>query len=301
MNPLEDSEIEVALYTSAVSRPDRSNSLQQSVIAFFIFYSGKPIICWCMLREAFHFSGCHLLTIGLRSIMSSHANGRALPTPLVWTGTQKRFAAPSEPTLRSPSDDQLMARLKSRDTTALEILFVRYSRLVSGIAFRIVRDYGEAEEVVQEAFFYIYQKSSLFDPTKGSAKAWIVQVAYSRALDRKAHLSRRHFYVGTEIDSLDDTLMGKSDVEREIGARFDLAHLQQAFRSLTQTQRRTIELFYFEGLELREISEELQEPLGNVRHHFYRGLERLRKDPTIRKLSEKTRDAERKTPEARRA
>ncbi len=194
-----------------------------------------------------------------------------------------------------------MASLKSRDTAALEVLFGRYSRLVSGIAFRIVRDYSEAEEVVQEAFFYIYQKAGLFDSTKGSAKAWIVQVAYSRALDRKAHLSRRHFYVGTEIDSLDDTLMGKADVEREIGARIDLAHLQRAFRSLTQTQRRTLELFYFEGLELREISEKLQEPLGNVRHYFYRGLERLRKNPFVQRLSEKTRDAEPKKREIRRS
>jgi RNA polymerase sigma-70 factor (ECF subfamily) len=187
-----------------------------------------------------------------------------------------------------------MASLKSRETGALEVLFGRYSRLVSGIAFRIVRDYSEAEDVVQEAFFYIYQKSSLFDPAKGGAKAWIVQVAYSRALDRKAHLSRRRFYAGTEIDSLDDTLMVKTDIEREIGARIDHAHLQKAFRSLTQTQRHTLELFYFEGLELREISERLQEPLGNVRHHFYRGLERLRKNPVIQKLSEKTRDAPKK-------
>jgi RNA polymerase sigma-70 factor (ECF subfamily) len=177
-----------------------------------------------------------------------------------------------------------MADLQAKNTNALETLFNRYSRLVNGIAFRILRDHSEAEEVVQEAFFYIYQKASVFDPAKGGAKAWIVQIAYSRALDRKAHLSRRGFYAGTEIDSLDDTLIGKTDVEREIGARINFAHLQNAFRDLTQVQRRTLELFYFEGLELREISERLQEPFGNVRHHFYRGLERLRKSPSVQRL-----------------
>ncbi len=177
-----------------------------------------------------------------------------------------------------------MAGLQAKDANALEALFGRYSKLVSGIAFRILRDYSEAEEVVQEAFLYVFKKSALFDPGKGGAKAWIVQIAYSRALDRKAHLSRRGFYVGTEIESLDDTLIGKTDVEREIGAKLDVARLQRAFEDLTQMQRRTIELFYFEGLELREISERLHEPFNNVRHHFYRGLERLRKSPSVQRL-----------------
>ncbi|HEY4904903.1 MAG TPA: sigma-70 family RNA polymerase sigma factor [Candidatus Sulfotelmatobacter sp.] len=217
--------------------------------------------------------------------MSSPANGRALAIPLVWTGNAGHsVAVPEGASVRSPSDEELMARLQAKDTDALESLFGRYSRLVSSIAFRILRDYSEAEEVVQEAFFYIYQKSALFDPGKGGAKAWIVQVAYSRALDRKAHLSRRGFYVGTEIESLDDTLAGKTDVEREIGSKINFAHLQRAFQDLTQMQRRTLELFYFEGLELREISEKLHQPFGNVRHHFYRGLERLRKSPSVQRL-----------------
>src|ERR1700685_3657698 len=217
--------------------------------------------------------------------MSSPANGRALAIPLVWPGNKGRsVASPEVASPRAPSDEELMAGLQAKDTSALETLFTRYSRLVNGIAFRILRDQSEAEEVVQEAFFYINQKASVFDPVKGGAKAWIVQIAYSRALDRKAHLSRRGFYAGTEINSLDDTLVGKTDVEREIGARINFAHLQRAFEDLTEMQRRTIELFYFEGLELREISERLHEPFGNVRHHFYRGLERLRKSPSIQRL-----------------
>ena len=119
-----------------------------------------------------------------------------------------------------------------------------------------------------------------------SAKGWVVQVAFSRAKDRKAHLSRRGFYSGTDINSLDDTLLGQSDVEHDIGVRLDFSQLQCAFEDLTQVQRQTLEMFYFEGLELREISDRLQEPFGNVRHHFYRGLERLRKSPAVKRLRE---------------
>jgi RNA polymerase sigma-70 factor (ECF subfamily) len=218
--------------------------------------------------------------------MSSPPNGRALALPGVWGSTRESALSLPVVEVRSPSDEELMSSLQAKDSKALELLFDRYSGLVFGIALRILNDHSEAEEVVQEAFFYVYQRALIFDPLKGSAKGWVVQVAFSRARDRKAHLSRRGFYSGTDIDSLDDTLLGRNDLEREIGARLDFSHLQCAFEDLTHMQRQTLEMFYFEGMELREISERLHEPFGNVRHHFYRGLERLRKSPAVKRLRE---------------
>ena len=219
--------------------------------------------------------------------MSSPPNGRALVFPIVWgTARETRVAEPQPVELRSPSDEELMARMQVKDSEALDQLYTRYARLVFGIAFRTLNDRSEAEEVVQETFFSLYQKALLFDPAKGSAKGWVVQTAFSRARDRRAHLLRRGFYSGTDIDSLDDTLQGEGDVEREVGLRIDFAHLLSAFEDLTEMQRSTLELFYFQGLELREISQRLNEPFGNVRHHFYRGLERLRKSPAVKRLRE---------------
>lgn len=217
--------------------------------------------------------------------MSSAQPDRALTFPVA----HSRNCEPSVPPPKSfeernPSDEALMAHLQATDSGSLEILFERYSRLVLAIARGIVRDAGEAEDVVQEAFFYLYKKSALFDGSKGSVKNWILQIALHRALDRKAHLTRRGFYVGTDIGSLDDTLVGETDLEREIGAKLDCGQLERAFQQLPQIQRVTLEMFYFEGLELREISEKLREPLGNTRHHFYRGLERLRKSTFVKRL-----------------
>jgi len=175
----------------------------------------------------------------------------------------------------------------TKDHGALDQLYARYSRLVFGIALRVLNDKSEAEEVVQEVFLAIYQKASQFDPVKGSGKTWLVQIAFSRARDRRSHLTRRGFYSGTDIASLDDTLQGLDNIEREVGLRIDFAYLLSAFEGLTQMQRVTLELFYFQGLELREISERLNEPLGNVRHHLYRGLERLRRSPAVRRFKER--------------
>jgi len=189
--------------------------------------------------------------------------------------------------LPSLSDEELMARLQSNDTAALEILFHRYARLVFRIARGVVRDNGEAEDVVQDAFFHLYRKSKLFDGSKGKAKNWILQIALHRSLDRKAHLIRRGFYLGTDIGSLDDALLGATDLDREVGSKMNHAELKKAFKELPQAQRQTLESFYFEGLDLREISEKFNQPLGNVRHHFYRGLERLRKSSFVQHLREK--------------
>lgn len=215
--------------------------------------------------------------------MSSPYNEHLLPLSLAWKHKQE---CPSRlaPDALLTTDEELMLRLRVQDCNALELLFKRYASLVFGMTMRILRNQSECEDLVQDVFFYVYQKPLLFDPAKGSAKGWIMQVAFSRALDRRASLARRAYYSGTNVEPLGDTLLGPADVEREVEARFNRAYLERAFEDLPTAQRRTLEMFYFEGLELREISEQLKESLGNVRHHFYRGLERLRRNSFLQSM-----------------
>jgi RNA polymerase sigma-70 factor, ECF subfamily len=227
--------------------------------------------------------------------MSSPPPGRALPFGIGWKGNRRQSFAKKSPQ-HVPSDEEAMSRLQSGHSEVLEVLFDRYSRLVLSIARGIVRDAGEAEDVVQEVFFYLYKKAILFDGAKGNVKNWILQIALHRALDRKSHLARRGFYTGTELESLDDTLSGATDLDREIGSKLNRARLEKAFAELSEVQRQTLALFYFEGLGLREISERLNEPFGNTRHHFYRGLERLRKSAFVKSLRESERCPATSTP-----
>jgi len=68
------------------------------------------------------------------------------------------------------SDEKLMALLRAEDSDALHILFNRHSKLVYSIALRILHDTGEAEEIVQECFMYIYRKALSFEPTRAARK-----------------------------------------------------------------------------------------------------------------------------------
>jgi RNA polymerase sigma-70 factor (ECF subfamily) len=182
------------------------------------------------------------------------------------------------------SDEQLIVQMQENQPDALQGLFVRYSKMIFVIAFRILHDRGEAEELVQDVFIHLLQRGRQFDPARGTAKAWIVQIAYHRALDRKAYLQRRAFYASAEVsDDLTVPSEGQ-DLEGIIGDRENIALIRTAFGALTAEQRLTLQLHFLSGLELREIAIRLNDSLGNVRHHLYRGLSRLRKHTTIQTL-----------------
>ena len=169
--------------------------------------------------------------------MGSSSQGRAISFPFSWAGERSRNGTTAQPC--ELTDEQIVAGLQAGDSSFLYVLFGRYSLLVLDVALHVLRDRGEAEEIVQEVFFYVYRKANLFDPSKGLAKAWIIQLAYHRSLDRRSYLGRHGFYAGTEIDSLDDSLLGTTDLEREVGAKLSRAQLEKAFRQLPEMQRRS--------------------------------------------------------------
>jgi RNA polymerase sigma-70 factor (ECF subfamily) len=174
-------------------------------------------------------------------------------------------------------DEQLMLHVKSGHDDALAVLFDRYHRLVLSVGYKILRDLGEAEDLMQAVFLEFYRAASQFDPVRGSAKTWLLQYAYHRSMNRRKYLLRRNFYGQGEMEEAshlsdaDDTAV--AGVFSSVEAK---AILSDAIQSLNAAQRRTIQMAYFEGMTLREISEETGEPMGNVRHHYYRGLRRLR-------------------------
>jgi len=177
------------------------------------------------------------------------------------------------------SDEEVMAHIRAGHDDALAILFDRYRRLVVSVAFKILRDLGEAEDVTQVVFLGIYKASAQFDPARGTTKVWLMQYAYHRSMNRRVYLKRRNFY--DQVEGTTEEL-GSAEGAQPVsgGGLFALQELRTLVRegleSLNKLQRQTIQLAYFEGLSLKEISEKTGESIGNVRHHYYRGLGQLR-------------------------
>jgi RNA polymerase sigma-70 factor (ECF subfamily) len=185
-----------------------------------------------------------------------------------------------------PADEDLLARIAQGDQEALGFLFQRYARVVRSIAARILRDAAEAEDLVQDLFLFIQRKCSIFDSSKSSAGSWIVHMAYQRTIERRRYLTTRHFYARAESENQADYVVGKPTVEQDYSAEavFGRNGLEKVMAALSEAQRETLRLHFFEGYTLAEISAKLGEPLGNVRHHYYRGLDKLRKQMFGRKV-----------------
>lgn len=171
------------------------------------------------------------------------------------------------------SDENLLLEVGKGNKEALSFLFQRHARHVFHVAQRILRDDSEAEDLLQELFLFLFQKARLFDPAKASAASWIIQMAYHRAIDRRRYLDSRQHYNTEEFHEERQHTSPRQGLIDEVAGRQLLARLRG---ELSAEQQQTLELHFFEGYSFHEIAEKTSQTYGNVRNHYYRGLERLR-------------------------
>jgi RNA polymerase sigma-70 factor (ECF subfamily) len=178
------------------------------------------------------------------------------------------------------SDESIIARIVREDREALALLFRRHYRLVYWIALKILRDVTEAEDLAQDIFLHLARKCHLYNSTKGTARSWIVRTTYHQAINRKEYLEDRHYYSsvnpkGSGVEELAAPCANEYDHSGE--AVFGRTRWLQMREVLTEDQWEAIRLHFFEGCTFAEIGNKRNQAVANVRHHFYRGLARLRK------------------------
>jgi len=162
----------------------------------------------------------------------------------------------------------------------LGLLFRRYAGSLRAIGRRILRDDSEAEDLVQEVFLYIHTKSALFDASKGTARSWIFQIAYTQAFLRRRTLKHHGLYshgIAENAGGTETTAKPGADYDQTPEGLFGRNGWRKILESLTDDQRETLRLHFFEGCTFSEIAERLGQSYANVRNHHYRGLEKVRK------------------------
>ena len=210
------------------------------------------------------FSAAHFPTLPLEK-------DRAATDPL----RKDSVALPEE-----PPDEALFTRMCAADAEALGLLFRRYAQLVHSIGKKILRDSAEAEDFVQELFLHIFRKAHLFDSSKGPARGWIVQTSYYQALHRRAYLNTRPHYGSSEFDEMEVDVTAAPPIagyDRSGEGLFGRVRWRELIECLTKDQWEVFRLHFYEGHTFDEISQIRNQTLVSVRHHFYRGLDRLRK------------------------
>lgn len=187
------------------------------------------------------------------------------------------------------SDEHLILNICKGDLDALASLFRRYAHIVRGVAYRVLRDTSEADDLLQDVFLLIHRLCKTFDSSKGSARFWILQMTYRRAISRRRYLTSRHFYTRLDLEQAANQLgdpLTKSERHEDSmdGALERKEALQSWLAELSESQRQTLHLFFFEGYTFDEIAAKLGQTVGNARNHYYRGLDKLRRQISAGKL-----------------
>ena len=174
-----------------------------------------------------------------------------------------------------PVDDfPLMRSIAARDQAAFRLFYDRHSDLVYALCLRILRNRADAEELLVDVFWELWERAARYEEARGNPRTYLLTLARSRAIDRLrarrvATADIDHAEPAATTDSSDDPVKSAISAESRLAIR-------QAIDRLDPQQRQAIECAYYEGLSHSEIADKLNKPLGTVKTYIRQGLIHLR-------------------------
>jgi RNA polymerase sigma-70 factor (ECF subfamily) len=185
----------------------------------------------------------------------------------------------SESTLLHAPDETLVIQVTRGNPAALEVLYDRYASKVLGISLKIMGDQAQAEDILQETFWRVWQNAATYQAQRGSFSGWLFRIARNLAIDayRRRNVRPRIFASANGSDPvLDETPDPDMDVAEQAQSILANRQIRQALASLPGVQRQVIELAYFYGMTRQEIAEATGEALGTIHTRARLALQKLR-------------------------
>jgi RNA polymerase sigma-70 factor (ECF subfamily) len=171
-------------------------------------------------------------------------------------------------------DWTLMQRIAAGDEAAMATLYDRFGALVFKAARQVLSSRAEADDAVQDVFIRLWRTADKFDPRRAKLVTWVMLITRRNLIDR---LRRKVARLDTQPLTGDPGVTDRGARPGEGGLDEDQrTKLRERLRELPEIQRLVIERTYFQGFSLREVSEQLNAPLGTVKSALSRGLHRLR-------------------------
>jgi RNA polymerase sigma factor (sigma-70 family) len=166
--------------------------------------------------------------------------------------------------IKALDDDDLVLRTANGDVRAFEALYVRHRVQVLRVAMRVTGRPRAAEEVMQDAFLGLWRHAHIYDPGRGTLKAWLMTAARNRSIDWLRRESRHDRDLEID-DTVIEWLEAGDCTEDEIARREQSREAHKLLAVLPAEQRQVIELAYFGQLTQTEIATSVGIPLGTVK------------------------------------
>lgn len=172
------------------------------------------------------------------------------------------------------SENDLVNALKRKEKTALEYLYKNYSKAVFGIIFKILNSKELSEEILQDVFLKVWNNISTYDSSKGRLYTWLVRIAQNLSIDT---LRTKDFKKNNpkNLDFINDVSYNEPSSD-EVNP-VELEGLSNYINKLDEKQRILIDLAYFKGFSQKEISDDLEIPIGTVKTRLRNAILTLRK------------------------
>jgi RNA polymerase sigma-70 factor, ECF subfamily len=185
-------------------------------------------------------------------------------------GANEVIAASMTATLSVDTND-LIARIANGDRAAFRSIYASAGPKLFAIALRMLRQREEAEEVLQEAFVRIWERSHQFDPAKGAGSAWLATIARHCALDRLRK-------PGRNAVTFDEAVVGEIDahVARLQAGDGEALDLKRCLVAMRRDYRDAVVLAYVHGMTHEELASQLGKPVGTIKSWVRRGLDQLK-------------------------
>lgn len=177
-----------------------------------------------------------------------------------------------KPTLL-PSDLDLLLALREGQLSALGSLYDRYSRLVYGLAFKILGNSEEAEDITQEVFLTLWRRDA-YNSSRGSLSSFLTTMTRSRSIDKLRSRGTKLRFIQRWQGMVKSEAVITPLEQASMGERSQL--VRDALSQLPESERLILEIAYYEGLSQSEIAKRLNIPLGTVKTRSRQGLLKLR-------------------------